>query len=151
MKTRTGFVSNSSSSSFVIPLSHPVAQYIDDNWEGTRIEEGQFGRFTGICSGKEFENWVASDDWFDSLKDRLTDQDISPIDCLYIRESDESMNGYIEDHIDFERMKAALSFKTTENASKQLVFDFNNPGCDLEGKTLEQVISELAIYEEEYH
>lgn len=156
MKTRSSFVSNSSSSSFIIPLDHPVGEYIEENWQGQRIKSYDLGRFTGMCSGKGLEAWLASDDCLRSLHDRIVQAGYKPkldlLDLMYIRESDEDMGGDLDEHLDLDHMKQTLSVSKGTNSEGQLIWDFESTYLDLSNyENIFDLLEDICIHEEEYH
>lgn len=102
MKIRSGFISNSSSSCFILDKRDPhVVDYIK-KLEGSVQQDGGYGRGTAFAVGqkaKDYANMLIEGDrwgvtdylgrwinkWYDKLGDNL----------VFIRESDEGMGGVL--------------------------------------------------------
>jgi len=98
MKIRTGFVSNSSSSCFILDYSNPEVKKLfkgrasDNSWDADK------GRCTCFLKGKEVVDYVnryvprddATGDWILKWARKLGEDNI-----VFVRESDEAMGGSI--------------------------------------------------------
>ena len=92
MKTRTGFISNSSSTSFVIDIGKMPEDLKNKIFRLTDRSHHDCSRCTGIIT--DISGWAAQ---FDGDYDWLVD-DYNKNDNIIIRESDEEMGGSFSDY-----------------------------------------------------
>jgi hypothetical protein len=109
MKTRSGFVSNSSSSSFILDMRNPIVQKYIGNIRGMPPAEG-LGRGTASAVGEDAvkyanewiedtKRWYKADEphnlgtWILKWAEKLGEENI-----VFVRESDEGIDGDLEDY-----------------------------------------------------
>lgn len=94
MKTRQGFVSNSSSSSFIL-CTKDLDSNLLERLKGLPDMSDSMGRATGVVW--DIETWLGDDHWSDyGLWDIIAKYGNENL--ILVRESDEGMNGYFGEY-----------------------------------------------------
>jgi len=109
VKSRNGFVSNSSSTAFILDKRLPsIAKWVQESGRFIPRPQGA-GRMTCLAVGQDAIDYAKSlydPDWENRLGDWiiLWGREIGVENLVFARESDEGMGGYLED--DFPAHKA---------------------------------------------
>jgi len=114
MKIRSGFVSNSSSSSFVINLND-FSKEMQDNILSMPNRSDELGRCTGVIKDVEhFLQMFDGEDWNIIPNSTIRQYIKEGKNIVILRESDEEMGGSFADfnvNIDEVRVKSLLEFE----------------------------------------